>query len=214
MYFIKKINLDPNQNYKSCEIVDHTSKQIAAALLILENSARSFVKEECGREAGEQVKIIDINDFSQVHEPTLESMLLYRLSNDNHKIHVYQKKNKVTRVNGWITSSDYVVSEFYRVCIFELEEYNKLSISTVHANVSYQPIPEEMVVINSGIKIPKIMTVAPMCDLINELKNSDKFRARYRANNDSEAQYFNSCQVTVGIANPTFSNRPNRISEN
>nr|WBF70568.1 hypothetical protein [Megavirus caiporensis] len=190
MYFIKKINFEHDQSYRSCEIVDHTTKQIASALHLLENSARTFVKEECGREAGEQVKIIDIHDFSQVNEPLIDSMLLYRLSNDNHKIHIYQKKNTINQIPNWTWGmTETIVSKFYRVCVFELEEYNKLTVPSLHSNLSYQPIPEEMVVVSTGIKVPKIMTISPMCDLINELKNSSKFRARFEANNDSECNY-------------------------
>ncbi|BCS83400.1 hypothetical protein QLL95_gp0723 [Cotonvirus japonicus] len=187
MYFVKKINLDINHQYKSSEIVDNINKSISNAFTLLENSAKSFVKEECGREAGEHVKIIEINDFNQVNEPVVDSMLLYRLVDDRHRIYVYQKKTMITKIQNWTWgTSDTVNSQFSNICIFELEEYNKINVVSFQNQIVLTSIPnDELVAIGpANIKIPKPMTISPMCDLISELKKSPKFKARFEAVND------------------------------
>ncbi|AAV50853.1 hypothetical protein [Niemeyer virus] len=190
MYFVKKINLDSEKQYKSSEIVEHVNKSISSALSALENVARTFVKEECGREAGEQVKIIEIHDFNQVNEPTVDSMLLYRLIDDKHRIFVYQKKTTISKVSAWTWgTNDVVTSQFGRICIFELEEYNKLSVPSFQNQIFFTPNEEMVAVGPAKIRIPKPMTMAPMCDLIDELKKSPKFKARFECMSDSEISY-------------------------
>lgn len=180
MYLVKKINLDPEQKYRSSEIVDHINKSISSALSLLENAARSHVKEECGREAGEQVKIIEIHDFSQVNEPVVDGMLLYRLIDDKHSIYVYQKKTTITKTANWTWgTTDIATTQFYRTCIFELEEYTKF-VPSFNNQVLASVLSEDMVAVGPAqIKIPKPMTMSPICDLIEELKKSPKFKARY-----------------------------------
>lgn len=199
MYFIKKIILDDKQGYQSSKIVDHTSKTISVALSLLENAVRMFVKDECGREAADQIKIIDIYKFDQVNEPMIDSMLLYRLTDDPHRIHVYQKKTTVVKVSGYIWgTSDTPTTFFRRTHIFELEEYSG-SISPGTQNTINIPNSEntnvpsilpqvEMVPIGPArIKIPKPMTLAPMCNLIDELKKSAKFKFRQDLVNSANA---------------------------
>lgn len=182
MYFIKKIVLDDKQNYRSSEIMDHTSKTIGAALILLENTARTFVREECGREAAEKVKILDIHKMEQVSEPLVDCMLLYRLAEDPHRIHVYQRKTDISKAKTWGGSEyDVATVKFRRMYIIELEKYEKLDLTSLQNTNLASIIPQvEMVSLGpAGIKVPKPMTVAPMCHLIDELKKSAKFKKQF-----------------------------------
>lgn len=171
MYFIKKIAVN-DKLYKSSRIVDYTNNKISTALMLLENAARNYIKEEFGREASEQAKILDIYGFEQVSEPIDDCVLLYRLGDDPHHIHVYRKKTFRTEKPGYIYGSTIVEEKFFkRTHIFELEECEDINIIT--------PQVEMVPVGFAGIKIPKPLTVAPFCNLISELKKSPKFQARF-----------------------------------
>lgn len=184
MYIIKKIELD-NGMYKSSKIIDHTTKKIATALMLLETNVRNFVKEEFGTKAYEQSKIIDIHQIDQVCEPIVDSMLLYRLSDDPHSIHIYQRRTEVIDQSGWFTTGKVSQTTFKRTHIFELDEYTGLSPDEASSSSTNNYEPHvEMVAIgpNKKIKIPKEMTTIPMFDLIDELKKSDRFRSMLHNN--------------------------------
>jgi hypothetical protein len=184
MYFIKRIRLNSDEQYEKSILINHTYERIKSALYLLENCVKSFVFEERGRDAMEQARIIDIHDFSQVTEPAIDSILLYRLSSDPHKIYVYQRKTSLIKRTGWLYNTvDEAISKFHRTDIFELESYEKikLNIDTSKNNSNNDetiPILEMVSIGPAHIKIPKEMTISPICDVINELKNSPKFKAR------------------------------------
>lgn len=197
MYFIKKITIDATLRYQSSMIVDHTNKKISTAILLLENSVRSFVKDECGREAGEKIKIIDIHNIDQVNEPPLDSVLLYRLTENPHRVIVYQKKTTINKVKGWAWGeSDTVVTSFRQTHLFELEEYVNLNCNVPsNPNIQIQ-VHEEMISTGpSGIKIPKQMTLAPICNLLDELRKSPKFVER--ANSSANPRLFKTTIITA-----------------
>lgn len=172
MYFIKKIIVNDNE-YETSHIIEHTNKTISVALLLLETTARQYVINELGRESGENSNIIDIYNISQINEPLIDSILLYRLETNPHQIHVYRKKTNIIKTQNWTWGiSENLVSTFKKVCIFELDEYNKLNIDEEITSIELVSIG------NHGIKIPKQMTISPMTDVINELKNCDKFKSR------------------------------------
>lgn len=122
MYFIIKIELDEKQSYQSCEIVGHSSIEF---LTLLENSVKAFVKEEFGREASEQIKIIEINSLSQVSEPLVDTILAYRIASNPNRIHLYQRKTVEVKVPGRLFGS-YKTTEtrFRKTHIFEVVEYS------------------------------------------------------------------------------------------
>jgi len=182
MYFIKKITVN-REKYESSEIIEHTIKTISVALSLLEQSAKNYVKEECGKQIGTDVKIIDIHNFNQINEPIVDSMLVYRLGTDPHRLHIYQRKTKI--VPGTIYGQS-LIPEFHKIQIFELEEYRKLNLLDSTTLVSSSIPQVEMVAIGPAkVKIPKNMTVSPMSDLIDELKKSLRFQARFIAVNNS-----------------------------
>lgn len=183
MYFIKRITVD-NDKYLSSEIVDHTSQTISTALSLLENNAREHVIDECGKQAHSDAKIIDVHHLNQISEPLVDTMLIYRVGNDSHRLHLYQRKTKI--VPGMVYGQN-LIPEFKKVKIFELHEYKNLSpAATQSQNIPVIPNIEYVPVGPSGIKVPKQMTTAPMCDVISELKNSPKFKARLVLVNSSD----------------------------
>jgi hypothetical protein len=178
MYIIKKITVN-GENYQSSKIIEHTNKKITSALILLENCARNFVKEEFGIKSFEQAKILNIHKIDQVCEPIVDGMLLYRLNDDPHRIHVYQRRSEVIDLNGWFSKSKVSQAQFKRTHIFELEEYARLGIGNDFDPISVIPQIEMIPIGSAGIKIPKLMTIGPMVNLFDELKKSDKFKARF-----------------------------------
>lgn len=184
MYFIKKITLDSKKNYQVSKIIKHTNKTISVALKLLESSVREYIYDECGREASIQTSITDIDKIENIVEPILDGIVLYRLESDMFRIFVYKKKT--TTSQGWIKTS--FTSTFYLANIFELEEYTysidilNNSINVLNSKTDTMDPPGGMVAIGPAkIKIPKLMTVAPMINLIDELKKSDKFKNRFES---------------------------------
>lgn len=176
MYLIKKIKVD-DKLYLSSHIVNHTgNKQISQGIKLLESAVRNFVREEIGRDASENSKIIDIHSLDQVSEPLIDGILLYRLDDNPHQIHVYQRKTVITKQTNWTWgTSDVPVTTYKRVYIFELEEYENITAVGI----------EEIEMINYGparIRIPKKMTLEPMSLVITELKCSDRFKKRLELN--------------------------------
>ena len=203
MYFIKKITIDELSLYRSSEIVDHTNKTISTAILLLEKSVQTFVKEEYGRITGEKIKIIDIHSISQVNEPLIDTILLYRLEGNPHRIMVYQKKTVIEKVKGWWGENDTPIYHFRLIHYFELEEYNKMNYITQTSHngqieTQYE-IKEEMVHVGqTGLQIPKRITSAPICNVLDELKNSPKFVVLRDSFNDSSTQYSKGNNIYTG----------------
>lgn len=179
MYLVKKITLDDKQGYLSSKIVDHTlNKKINNALIMLENAVRIFVREEMGREAADKMKVLDLKNFDQVNEPIIDGILCYRIAEDAHRIHIYQRKTVVVKVAGWIRgSTETPASTFRRTHIYELEQYDCQNLTSGEGG---QIVPQiEMVAIGpANIRVPKALTEAPLKDLITQLKNSPRFKAR------------------------------------
>lgn len=179
MYFIKQIIIDDKQNYQKSKIIDNTNRTITGALALLEQCVIGYVKEERGREAAIDAKIVDITNFDQIIEPQMDCIQLYRLDSDPYCIHVYQKKTSVIESANWAwRTSKSLVTNFRRTTIFELEQYEK------QIGNSYVPPPppiriDEEMVLSGAVHVPKKMTVSPMCDVISELKKSSKFQSRF-----------------------------------
>jgi hypothetical protein len=186
MYVIKKITVI-GENYQSSKIINHTNKKISFALSLLENCARDFAREEFGIKAFEQAKILDIHKIDQICEPIVDCMLLYRLNDDPHRIHVYQRRTEVVNQNGWFSTSKIPQSQFKKTHIFELEEYVGLIVND-NTNPNIFPFFPHARIVPIGpanIKVPESMTNPPFNKLLTELKNSIKFKARFEASNSS-----------------------------
>lgn len=175
MYIIKNITTIDN-TYLSSKIIDHTFDTIKSALALLEICSKNYVKEQFGQVAYDNSKIIDILNLDQIVEPQIDGILLYRLIDDPHRIHVYERRTKMVEQSGWLRSYQAPTPTFNKTGIYELEEYEKVKTdgnpeSRIINNDNHLT---EMVTIGN-IKIPKIMTIQPMASLISELKQSKKF---------------------------------------
>jgi len=199
----------------SSEIVNHTFKTIGAGLDLLEYCAIEHIKEEGGKQMSDNSKIIDVYDLKQVNEPVVDCILIYRTANHPHSLNIYQRKTIVTTINGYVWgSSNTTMPTFKRTHIFELEQYNKLGSSSVHNNYSVSNSECEnehfvpMVPIGPArVMVPKPLTVAPMCDLLNELKKCARFKDRFKEVNS----YITSSPKSVRkIQTPDFSLDGNR----
>lgn len=189
MYFVKKIVVD-SEKYVSSEIVGH-AKTISTALSLLERNAISYIRDQVGRQISDNAKIIDILNLEQINEPDVDTMLIYRLEQNPHRLYIYQRRTITVDIPNWTWgSSKKNIVEFKCVLHFELEEYSQIS--------DFESLPKikpeiEMVTINIGrsrILIPKQMTVAPMADVLAELKNSPKFKNRaIRLDRDVDSSY-------------------------
>lgn len=180
MYVIKEITVDEGI-YVSSKVVDCTTKTIGTALSHFENSVRDFMREEIGKEA-DNVRIIDVHSLEQVVELPTDGMVCYRLADDPHKVNIYHKKTTVTKQNNWTWGqSDVLVSSFKLTTIYELEECGK----NIREHIQCAPTASNAELVSVGpahIRVPKLMTMAPMCDVIAELKKSATFLARLEAN--------------------------------
>lgn len=187
MYFIKRIDIDEKNSYIGSEIVNH-AKTISSALSLLEYSVKTYIDYEYGKQESNNFKVIDIHQFSQINEPAIDTILVYRLDSDPHKLHLYQRKTKI--VPGTLYGQS-LVSTFRKIQIFELEEYKKLIPGDISKKSSdNEPvIPEtftEMVPIGPAkIRVPRPMTISPMCDLIKQLRESKRFKERFQLVNSS-----------------------------
>lgn len=200
MYFVKKIGVD-NDKYLSSEIVCHTVKTISIALQLLEQKVVSYIREEGGKQVSDNIKIIDIHDLGQTCEPAIDTMLIYRVASDPHRLHVYQRKTKV--VPGTIYGHT-LVSEFRRIQIFELEEYKEWNSTIVQLTI---PEVELVSVGQTKLKIPKSMTDVPVCNLLDELKQSPKFKTNFALTNTPPiGSGTNLANANLANANLTLAN--------
>ena len=182
MYFILKTTVDEKQQPVSFDIVKYTNKTISTALILLETSARDYIKDSCGTQASISAKIIDIHNFDQVCEPLVDGMLIYRVGTDSHKLHIYQRKTEVVPGKVW---GQTIATTFQRIQIIALLE-NK-TINSINMTFAPPIVPQvEMVPVGPAqIKIPKILTVAPMLDVIDQLKKSARFQKCFDALKDN-----------------------------
>lgn len=132
MFFVIKNNIDKNGNYVSAEIVAHSTDVVSPSGSILENAAMTFIAYEGGRGMLENIKIIDVHSLNQVAEPLIDTMLLYRVTSEPNKIHVYRRVSK--EVPGYVFGQT-IVPEFTRIKVFELVEYS-IDIQTPQQEVS------------------------------------------------------------------------------
>ena len=172
MYFILKTTVDETQQPIGFDIVNYTNKTISTAIILLETSVRAYIKEECGKQAAIDARIIDIHNLDQAYAE-VDGMLIYRLGADSQTLHVFQRKT--VTVPGKVFGYS-LVPTFRRVQIFTLLE--KPNISSIDTSCLAPVLPQvEMVAVGPArIKIPKIMTMAPMIDVIEQLKKSAKFQ--------------------------------------
>ena len=188
MYFIKKIVIDEKQSYQSSKIVAHCPNTDPISL-VLERVVKTYVKEELGREASEQIKFLDIKELGQVSEPMVDGMLAYRIIDNPNHVHIYQRKTIVTKAKNWTWGErDVPVIQFRRTDIFEVEEYTNLNMNT--------PITEVRESINIITSRPRISM--PMgFNLIDHLKKSAKFQARFQLVSQSNTKINDTNQPTI-----------------
>lgn len=171
MYVIKKIIVDNKSTYIGSETLS-IIKNIGPALLVLEDSVKNFVREECGKQIN--TDIIRINKIDQICEPLIDTMLIYALESDPHKLYVYQRKTKEIPA-GWVYSKS-IMPEFGLMRIFELE-HNE------HIQTAKQPEFVDQMIRMGPIQMPKRLTQSPFTDLVAELKKSSKYLERVRLSN-------------------------------
>lgn len=163
--FIKKIKLD-NNIYLESQIIDHVKKE--TSINLLEQNVFDFIKEELGREAFEQAKINDVDNLNNIPEPAIDGITLFRIINHPNQIHVYQKKTITTRINNWTWGTSNIFNtQFKRIYIFELE-YTNLTIKNKSSSQKHMIHPD--------IKNQRPTRENPIFNVIQELKNSTKFR--------------------------------------
>src|SRR5690606_9839085 len=110
--------------------------------------------------------------------PTVDGLTCYRLSDDPHRVFLYRRKTSIVKQPNWTWGETEVpVVSHQRVAIFELEECESM-FDTLHTMRNPRPELEMVTVGKSDLRIPKMLTQAPMCDVITELKNNPVFLAR------------------------------------
>lgn len=175
MYIIKLINVNDNE-YLSSKFIDCTTKSIKPALELLDDAVRAHVMDMTGKEGLANFKIIDIHTIDQVIVPSVDGLTCYRLCDDPHRIFIYQRKTSIVKQSNWTWGhTETPVTVHGRVAIYELEECVLEQLQDVKS-----PVGIEMVNVGkSDIRIPKMLTVAPMCDVIAELKSNPVFLSRH-----------------------------------
>jgi len=192
MHFIIKNNIDLDGSFQSNEIVGHTTTGIASAQSQLLSSIRTYVTELAGKEMANSLKIIDIHSFSQVSEPIIDTLLLYRLETDPHSIHVYQRKSSIMPGNLW---GEKIKIDFNKIKIFTLVEYDRVSAPPPPP---FRSQSERELSIKSGLtdssspsKTSDNLRSSPKgksdisVDLIQSLKSSPVFKKKFEESNGS-----------------------------
>lgn len=163
MYFIYR-----HDNNCDARVINH-HQLIGMALNLLESSVRDYVTKLCGEDAGNNMRVVPIKDQTQISEPMTDGITVYQISDDQHKLFVYQRKTNV--IPGLIYGAS-VVSSFKKVSTFYIHHYDNIIVSTSQPKPI--PPPIEYVKVNN-ISMPKPMTISPIRNVIDELKNSKKF---------------------------------------
>ena len=178
MYIIKEILVNGDK-YKSSKIGTILAGQISSALMGFVNYVKTYIRENNGSIMANTIEIVDINDMTQVVEPLIDTIQIYRLVDDPHKIHLYERKTEIVEQSGWAWGATKTqIHVFERKVIFELDDFNELGKSISRKSIDDADLDDtiEMVKINHGIQIPKRMTTSPMCDVLLELKESTFFK--------------------------------------
>lgn len=170
MYFIIKININKNETFVSSEIMSHVSSNITLAQYQLLKEAKIYLSELAGSDVANTMKIIDIHSFDQITEPMIDSILVYRLGIDAHRLHIYQRKT--IEVAGRLYGKS-LVTEFKKVKIFELIEYENLNPQKISNRSTILNEDIDMVFHGStNIQVPKLLTMSPMINVLSSLKTS------------------------------------------
>ena len=181
MYAVKDIFVNNNE-YMSSRIISVINGQISAALISLNESVFSEIRNNFGSKMS-NIEVIDIDNDSQIIDPQVDGISLYRYTSDPHKIHLYERSTEIIEQPSWTWGATKVpVSKFAKTNIYELEDISGIGSgmkSSTHANSNVDIPVCDMVGTKMGIKIPKQMTVSPMCDVLVELKNSPVFKNRH-----------------------------------
>lgn len=167
MYFVMKVTPSSTSEFVNHQLVHHTTGTISIALKDLEKIAYDFIREEVGKQADSFSKITDIVSLNDIVEPYVDSMIVYRLESDPHKLHIYQRKTNI--VPGFIYGRTYQ-TEFKKVVIFELLTYEKINNAQLIQDVKNSEPIELVPVQGKNIKIPAKLTQAPMTHVIDQLK--------------------------------------------
>jgi hypothetical protein len=151
--------------------MSHVSSNITLAQYQLLKEAKIYLSELAGSNVANTMKIIDIHSFDQITEPVIDSILVYRLGIDAHRLHIYQRKTM--QVPGRLYGQT-LVTEFKKVKIFELIEYtNPISQKITNNKLNLSTEQPEMVFHGStNIQVPKYLTMAPMTNVLSSLKTS------------------------------------------
>ena len=169
MYFVSRININKNGSFGSMEIVDH-AKYISEAKNLLILITKQHLEKEYGSLIISTTKILDIQSFTQVVEPIIDSVLIYRLETDPHSLHIYQRKSII--VPGRVYGQS-VTSEFRKSMIFGVNEYTKTISESNTSDKNETLIPNR-----TDIKKISVETHSKsplMANLLSSLKQSPKF---------------------------------------
>lgn len=183
MYFILGITINEEGKHTKYEIIDHVNgNKPTLALAKLEETAMNYIKEEGGNAMLKDAKIIDVKSFDQICEPSVDKILIYRLDVDPYFLHLYERKTTSSKAYFY---GENITTTFRNVKIFAIKEYEKLSNVALSESKNFTPEFATVDVENERIRVPKAMTIAPMCDMlkpmtdmINELKTCEFFENR------------------------------------
>lgn len=127
MYLIKRIKIDKYERYICSEIIRQQRSSISSALILLDQTAIDYVKEEYGRDMAEKSPIMEIPAGTSPVEPETDGILISKIDSEPYRIFIYQRKTEMICNNSWIWSNVYTpLTTFCKIMIFELEEYSPL----------------------------------------------------------------------------------------
>jgi hypothetical protein len=179
MYFIIRIVFNEQGKILTVQIVDH-AKGILIARQTLDKAVQNYIQEQYGSQTLETLKFFEIPDVSQITDPGQNGVYAYRLLTNPEQCCVYRHTTKM--VPGYFYGIT-VQTEFLEIARFYMVEH--LGEREFHdiLEQSHKYVQDsDMVSIGPAcVKIPKIMTISPMKDLILELKNNARFKDRYFA---------------------------------
>lgn len=176
MYIVIKELVDEKGFKGRPEIVDGTVGTIKEASTLFLHVVKKYIKNECGTEIADESKIIDIKTFEQICEPLIDTILIYRLENDHSTLYLYRRKTKIIPGTIWGQTT---ISEFRLIQVYTLLEFQKYDV------IKNEELDIEMIPAGpSKILIPKQYTIAPLVNLIAELKTSKHFIARQNMENN------------------------------
>ena len=170
LYLIYKADIDEQGLVQPAIVIDHAFT-ISLALKRTERNARDLIAKTCGDQTATDCKIIDILKLEQVNEPLIDTVLIYKLSNDPHCLHVYRRQTKI--VLGRLYGSS-TIPEFKKVAIFYSSEYTKLKEVLEKKSFVPSPPPLKMIAVDE-IEIVPSEVKGTVADMLKELVTSPKF---------------------------------------